>query len=78
VKSSVLWHYVDLLADTDVLEEYAAFIFRVEAWRVRNRLGYICRLERKWSPRPTEGDENMEPGLRIKNGQEEYGPFRVT
>jgi hypothetical protein len=50
-----------LWVDTDISEEHAASIFQVEVCRFRNRLGYIGRLERRWSSDPKRGIKERNP-----------------
>jgi hypothetical protein len=51
-----------LWEDSDVSEEHAASIFKVEACVFKNRFGYIGKLDRRWSWDPRKGGEEKEPG----------------
>jgi hypothetical protein len=63
--SSRLWSCVIFMKDTDVSEEHAASIFRVEVYGLRNRLEYVCtsRLQGRWSLRSTGVRRNPRRGL---------------
>jgi hypothetical protein len=65
-----------LWADTDVSEENASSVVRVEVCRFRNKLGYIAELQRRllWDPR-RRGKE-MSPILT--NGEKWTRWFIVT
>jgi hypothetical protein len=61
VKTVVFLFYLVLQAATNVSEEHAAFIFRVEVCKFGNGVGYIDKLQGGWSWDPRSGGKERNP-----------------
>jgi hypothetical protein len=60
--------------DTDVSEEHAATIFRVEACRVRNQLAFSGSLQARWGySDPSDGVRKLNLVWGIKSSRQENG-----